>query len=78
MRTVEAQEAAAIGLLNRIDRNPGESALALAQSLAALDRAAAARTKATVRTASGLDAALEQERAGNAPWSGSVEGLLPP
>jgi enoyl-CoA hydratase/carnithine racemase len=78
MRTVEAREAAAIGLLNRIDKNPGESALALAQSLAALDRVAAARTKATVRTASGLDAALEQERAGNAPWSGSVEGLLPP
>ncbi len=75
MRTVEAEEAAAIGLLNRIDEDPRASACTLAAELARLDRTAAGRTKAIVRTASGLDAALAQERAGNAPWSGSVEGL---
>jgi len=77
MRSVEAEEALAIGLLSRIEDDVGGSALALAQMLGRLDRTAVARTKAIVRSASGLDAALELERAGNASWSGSVEGLGP-
>jgi enoyl-CoA hydratase len=75
MRTVGAEEAAGIGLLDRVDEDPSEAALALADSLARLDPAAAARVKAITRSACGLLDALEQERAGNASWSGSVEGL---
>jgi enoyl-CoA hydratase/carnithine racemase len=75
MRAVEAEEALAIGLLNRVEDDPRGSAIALAEKLGRLDRAAVATTKAIVRSASGLDDALELERAGNASWSGSVQGL---
>ena len=75
MRTVGAQEAAGIGLLDRVHEEPREAALALADSFARLHPAAAARVKAITRSACGLLDALEQERAGNAPWSGSVQGL---
>jgi enoyl-CoA hydratase len=75
MRTVGAEEAAGIGLLDRVDEDPCEAALALADSIARLNPAAAARVKAITRSACGLLDALEQERAGNASWSGSVEGL---
>lgn len=75
MRTVDAEEALAIGLLNGIDDDPGSRALEMAQTLARLDPAAVARTKAIVREASRLEDALERERSGNAPWSGSVDGL---
>lgn len=78
MRDVEAEEALAIGLITVIEDDARRAALAMAEALGALDRAAAARTKAIVRTASGLDRALELERAGNASWSGSVKGLEPP
>jgi enoyl-CoA hydratase len=75
MRTVEAQEAASIGLLDRLEPDPREAACELAASLARLDRDAAARVKSIAAVGCGLLDALEAERAGNAPWSGSVEGL---
>jgi enoyl-CoA hydratase len=77
MRSVEAEEALAIGLISRIENDPRGSALALAETLGRLDRGAVARTKAIVRRASGLDAALERERVGNASWSGSVGPSAP-
>ena len=77
MRDVEAHEALAMGLLNRIEDDPRAVALALAEAFARLDPGAVARTKEIVRRASRLDAALELERGGNAAWSGSVEGLGP-
>jgi enoyl-CoA hydratase/carnithine racemase len=75
MRTVCAEEATAIGLLDRVHEEPRETALALADSFARLHPAAAARVKAITGSACGLLDALEQERAGNAAWSGSVQGL---
>lgn len=78
MRDVEAEEALAIGILNHVEPEPRASALALAEELGRLDPDAVARTKATVAMASRLDDGLELEQAGNAPWSGSVEGLRSP
>jgi enoyl-CoA hydratase/carnithine racemase len=75
MRTVEAGEALRIGLLDRLGDEPRAEALALAGRLATLDPDAAARVKLVVNEATGALAALELERHGNRPWSGSVEGL---
>jgi enoyl-CoA hydratase/carnithine racemase len=73
MRPVDATEALAIGLLDRVDAEPRAAALALAGAIAQLDPGAVSRVKAVVRTASDLLAALEEERAGNlAAWSGAV------
>lgn len=77
MRSVEAEEALAIGLLNEIHDDPRSRALEAAAALAHLDGSAVANTKATVREASRLDEALARERSANAAWSGSVEGLGP-
>jgi enoyl-CoA hydratase/carnithine racemase len=78
MRTVGAEEALTIGLLDRVEAEPREAACLLAAGIAELHPEAAARVKAVVRTATSLVAALEAERAGNAPWSGSVGGLVRP
>jgi enoyl-CoA hydratase/carnithine racemase len=76
MRTVGADEALAIGLLDRVEPDPFEAALRLAGEIAMLDAAAVARVKSVARTASGVLAALEEERTGNREsWSGSVSGL---
>jgi enoyl-CoA hydratase len=75
MRTVGAQEAASIGLLDRVEPDPGQAACVTAAAFAQLDPDAAARIKAVARVATGLLDALDSERAGNAPWSGSAEGL---
>lgn len=75
MRTVEAEEARAIGLLDRLEADPRQAACLTASAIAELDSAAAARVKAVARTATALLPALEAEREGNAPWSGSTEGL---
>jgi enoyl-CoA hydratase len=76
MRPVGAAEALALGLLERIDDDPAAAALGLAESFAQLDPAAVARVKSVVRTASGVLAALEEERRGNLEsWSGSVARL---
>jgi len=75
MRTIEAEEAARIGLLDRLEPDARRAATAAAATIAQLDPEAAARVKSVARLATGLLPALEAERAGNAPWSGSVEGL---
>ncbi len=76
MRDVPAEEALAIGLLDRVEADPGAAALALAAELSKLDAGAVARAKSVVRTASGVLAALDEERRGNRDsWSGSVVGL---
>ena len=73
MRPVGAEEALAIGLVDRVADDAGAAALELAGALAALDPAAAARVKRIAWTASGALAALELERAGNRDaWSGSM------
>lgn len=75
MRTVEADEALRIGLLDRLSDEPRAEAIALAEQLATLDPDAVERVKQVVNEATGALAALELERQGNRPWSGSVEGL---
>jgi enoyl-CoA hydratase/carnithine racemase len=78
MRRVAAEEALAIGLLDRLVDDPAAVALEEAAAFARLDAAAAARVKAITGQASGLLDALESERAGNATWSGAVEALRRP
>jgi enoyl-CoA hydratase/carnithine racemase len=75
MRTVGADEAFRIGLLDRLADDARAEALELAAALAALDPAAVRRTKEIVNEATRAPAALEHEREGNRAWSGSVEGL---
>jgi enoyl-CoA hydratase/carnithine racemase len=76
MRPVDAAEAMAIGLLDRVVDDADAAAMELATTLAGLDPAAVRRTKTLVRDASGLAGALAQEQAGNqAAWSGSTAGL---
>jgi enoyl-CoA hydratase/carnithine racemase len=76
MRPVDATEAMAIGLLDRVVDDADTAAMELATTLAGLDPAAVRRIKTLVRDASGLAGALAQEQAGNrAAWSGSTAGL---
>lgn len=76
MRTVGAQEALHMGLLDRIEEDPRAAAVDLAQSLTALDAQAVGRVKENVREASALSEGLRRERSGNRDaWSGSIEGL---
>ena len=75
MRGVSAQDALRIGLLDRVEADPAAAALGLAGAMAALDAEAAARVKAIVREGTGLLDALDAERAGNRPWTGSTAGL---
>jgi enoyl-CoA hydratase/carnithine racemase len=75
-RTVGAQEALAIGLVDRVEENPVATAVDLASDLARLDPAAVGRVKRVVTGASGHLDALREERAGNrAAWTGSVAAL---
>jgi enoyl-CoA hydratase len=74
MRPVDAIEALRIGLVDRLADDAEAGALELAQELAALDPAAAARVKRVAWAASRALEALEDERAGNeASWSGSMQ-----
>lgn len=76
MRVVGAQEALAIGLVDRIEEDPVAAAVDLATELAGLDQDAVGRVKRVVTRASGHLGALNDERSGNrAAWSGSVEAL---
>jgi enoyl-CoA hydratase len=76
MRAIAAQEAVALGLLDRVEEDARAAALELASTVARLDAGAVGRIKSTVRTASGVLEALAKEREGNrASWSGSVAGL---
>lgn len=71
MRTVPAEEALAIGLVDRVVANPLESAVAYAASVAALDRSAVATVK-RITSVAAIDNALEAERAHNSSWDGRV------
>jgi enoyl-CoA hydratase len=74
MRPVDADEALAIGLVDRVADDAGEAALALAAELAALDRAAAARVKRVAwDSARALDALAVERTENRAAWSGSME-----
>lgn len=76
MRPVGAEEALAVGLVDRVEENSEEVAVGLASEFAGLDRGAASRVKGIVNEASGLLDALREERSGNrAAWTGSVSGL---
>lgn len=72
MRDVGADEALAIGLLDRRADDAEAAALDLATHIATLDPPAVARLKGAVRDSAGLLGALEAERAGNAGWSGAM------
>jgi enoyl-CoA hydratase len=73
MRWVEAGEAHAIGLLDRLVDRPLEAALELAEGLAELDSEGVASLKRVV-TGPGLLEALRAERRANAGWTGAVAG----
>jgi enoyl-CoA hydratase len=76
MRAVGAEEALAIGLVDRIGEDPDAAAVELASELARLDPAAVGRVKSVVTGASGYLDALREERSGNSStWSGSVAAL---
>jgi enoyl-CoA hydratase len=76
MREVEAREAHAIGLVDRLADDPASAALELAAGIAALDRSAAARVKRVTYAATDGRAALQAERRANREtWTGSVKGL---
>jgi enoyl-CoA hydratase/carnithine racemase len=73
MRSVGAEEALAIGLVDRVAENVDAAALDLAAELARLDPAAATRVKRVVWDAAAAAQALEAERSSNrAAWSGSM------
>ena len=76
MRPVGAEEALAMGLVDRIEEDPGGAAVDLASELARLDPDAVSRVKRVVAVASGPLDALREERLGNREyWSGSVTAL---
>jgi len=76
MGAVGAEEAIAMGLVDRVEEDPGGAALDIASDLARLDPAAVSRVKRVATEASGCLAALREERSGNrAAWSGSVDAL---
>ena len=78
MRWVDAQEALAIGLVDRRADDPDAAALALAEQIAGLDAAAVGRIKQVVGTAAARGAALAQESDGNrGAWSGSMNLPVP-
>jgi enoyl-CoA hydratase/carnithine racemase len=71
-RPVGAEEALAIGLVDRVEDDPGAAAVALAAELATLDEAAVARTKAIVARFGDRATALAEEAAGNRGWTGAL------
>ena len=78
MRAINAEEAFALGLVDRVDQEPDEAAVGLASAFARLDPAAVSRVKRVVTEASGYFDALREERSGNRrAWSGSVAALSP-
>jgi len=76
MREVQAPEAFAMGLVDRLEDDPQAAAAALVASIVASDAGAVARAKAVVREAAGGEGALALERRANATaWDGSVLAL---
>jgi enoyl-CoA hydratase/carnithine racemase len=76
LRAVDADEAAAIGLLDRVVPDADAVALEIAAAVASLQPDAVRRVKSIVNTSAPVAKALALERAENARWSGSIEGLL--
>jgi enoyl-CoA hydratase len=73
MRTVSADEALAMGLIDRVAPDPWLAARDMGSQMTHLDRDAVARVKRLVHDGAELSAMLEQERAGNrATWRGAV------
>lgn len=72
MRDVAASEALEIGLVDRIETEPEDAAVALAAAFAQLVPEAAARVKRVAAEAVSLRAALELERRENRAWTGSM------
>jgi enoyl-CoA hydratase/carnithine racemase len=78
MRSVAADEALSIGLVDRIEADADTAALGLGTQIAALDGFAAARVKRLVADA-GLLEALRREREENrATWSGEIPDAAVP
>jgi enoyl-CoA hydratase len=76
MRTVAAEEAFAIGLVDHFCEAPEAVALELATDVAALDPDAVARVKAVAAIAAARAEALAAERDGNVrTWGGSLAGM---
>jgi enoyl-CoA hydratase/carnithine racemase len=71
-RRVDAEEALAIGLVDRVVEDPGATAVELAAEFAELDEAAVARVKALVGRGGDPASALAEEAAGNRGWSGTL------
>ena len=71
MRPVPADEALAMGLIDRLADDPVGEAHAYAAAIAQLDHAAVTAVKRVVLTAS-ADDALAAERAHNSAWDGSI------
>lgn len=72
MRSVDADEALRIGLLDRIESDPGVAAVELATGLSRLEREAVGRVKRIMTSGAGLLDALRRERRENQGWSGAV------
>jgi enoyl-CoA hydratase/carnithine racemase len=78
IREVSADEAAAIGLVDRVADGPDAAALRLATQVTRLDRAAVARVKRLVASDELLEALRRERRENAAAWSGEIpEGSLP-
>jgi len=79
-RTVQREEALALGLVDRLAGDASAAAAELAAALAGLDRDAAARVKAVAAraVADGARAALSLEAEGNVRWRGATPGLRRP
>jgi enoyl-CoA hydratase len=76
MRTVAAEEAFAIGLVDHFCEAPEAAALELATEIAALDADAVARVKSVAAIAAARAEALAAERDGNVgTWGGSLAGM---
>lgn len=71
MRSVDAKEALAMGLVDRVEAEPLEAAIAYATHLSSLDREAVTTLKRVVGEPDQM-AALRMERRHNSGWDGSV------
>jgi enoyl-CoA hydratase/carnithine racemase len=71
MRTVDAEEALAIGLVDRIVEDPLDSALDYAAALLSLDHSALSAVKKVISIDS-VDESPRAERAANSSWDGEV------
>jgi enoyl-CoA hydratase/carnithine racemase len=71
MRSVDAEEAFRIGLIDRLVEAPLEESLSLADEMIRLDRSVLAGVKLVTRFSDPLEA-LRRERALNSRWGGSI------